>query len=238
MQVDPLAGRRRSVNGEATRGSVGRVGLLDRMRGTRGRRALSVQGDLMKLFSEAGGNLQEAGERVHQLLMSWPENPGLTSQITRCEQEGDRITREIIHMLHRSRIEAGDRGDIHALAEAIDDVVDEIEEASEDLAAYGIEAPMEQAQELAAVVRDSTRAMRRALSGFDPEAMEREGPEVRRLEHDGDRIYRQAVASLFNGGIDPMLVIRWKDIYQGLEDAIDRTRQAMDILHGLEIKTS
>ena len=58
------------------------------------------------------------------------------------------------------------------------------------------------------------------------------------LEHEGDRIYRQAVASLFDGGIDPMLVIRWKDVYQGLEDAIDRTRQAMDILNGLVVKHS
>ena len=62
--------------------------------------------------------------------------------------------------------------------------------------------------------------------------------EVRDLEHEGDRIYRQAVAALFDGGIDPMMVIRWKDVYQGLEDAIDRSRQAMDILHGLVAKHS
>ncbi len=183
--------------------------------------------------------MQQAGERAHQLLMSWPENPGLTSEITRCEQEGDRITRQIIHLLHRTRVAASTRGDVHALAEAIDDVVDEIEEASQDLAAYGIEAPMEQAQLLAAVVRDSTRAMGRALNSVaEPDAMEREGPEIRRLEHEGDRIYREALASLFDGGIDPMVVIRWKDVYQGLEDSIDRTRQAMDILNGLMIKRS
>jgi uncharacterized protein len=193
----------------------------------------------MELFARAGANMQEAGERAHELLMSWPENPGLTSDITQCEQEGDRITRQIIHLLHRTRIAAATRGDIHALAEAIDDVVDEIEEASQDLAAYGIEAPMEQAQQLAGVVRDSTRAMGRALDSFaDPDVMEREGPEVRRLEHEGDGIYREALASLFDGGIDPMVVIRWKDVYQGLEDSIDRTRQAMDILSGLMIKRS
>ena len=62
--------------------------------------------------------------------------------------------------------------------------------------------------------------------------------EIRDLEHEGDRIYRQALASLFEGGIDPMLVIRWKDVHQSLEDAIDRTRQAMDILHGFVLKHS
>ncbi len=183
--------------------------------------------------------MQEAAEQAYRLLMSWPEDTGLRSEITRCEQEGDRITRQIIHRLYRSRIAAVDRGGIYALAEAIDDVVDEVEEASEELAAYGIEAPMEQAQQLSGVVRDSARALRHALDGFrrlDP--MEQEAVEIRELEHEGDRIYRQAVASLFDGAIDPMLVIRWKDVLQGLEDAIDRTRQAMDLLSGLVVKHS
>ena len=191
------------------------------------------------MFAKAGANLQETAERAHELFVSWPENRALTREIARCEQAGDTITREIIHGLYRSRISIDDRGEIHALAEAIDDVVDEIEEASEDLAAYGIEAPMEQAQQLAGVVRDSARALRRALDRLGRlDSVEREAMEVRDLEHEGDRVYRQAVASLFDGGIDPMLVIRWKDVYQGLEDAIDRTRQAMDILQGLVVKHS
>ena len=183
--------------------------------------------------------MQEAAEHAYGLLMSWPEDPGLRSKITHCEQEGDRITRQIIHRLYRSRVAAIDRGGIYALAEAIDDVVDEIEEASEELAAYGIEAPMEQAQQLVGVMRDSARTLRRALDGFrrlDP--MEQEVVEIQELEHEGDRIYRQAVASLFDGAIDPMLVIRWKDVLQGLEDGIDRTRQAMDLLNGLVVKHS
>jgi uncharacterized protein len=202
-------------------------------------RALWSQAELSGLFAKAGANLVEAGDGVYELLISWPENQSLAREIGRCEQEGDRITRRIIHGLHRSRIPADDRGNLYALAEAIDDVVDEIEEASEDLAAYGIEAPMEQAQQLAAIVRDSSRALGRALEGIDRlDSIEREAVKVRDLEHEGDRVYRQAVASLFDGGIDPMLVIRWKDVYQGLEDAIDRTRQAMDILHGLVVKRS
>src|SRR5919204_3638293 len=102
------------------------MGLRDRMsvRRRRGRfpGALSRQGELMGLFAEAGANLQTAAELAHQLLMSWPENQQLSREITRCEQEGDRITREIIRRLHRARTEPPDRGEIHALAEAIDDV--------------------------------------------------------------------------------------------------------------------
>jgi predicted phosphate transport protein (TIGR00153 family) len=207
----------------------------------RGRAAsdLPRQHELLGLFAEAGANLQQTAERAYELLMSWPENPELGREVTRCEQEGDRVTREIILRLYRSRIGPTDRGDIYALAEAIDDIVDEIEEASEELAAYSIEAPMEQAQSLGGVVRDSARTMRRALDAFKQgDDVEQEAVQIRELEHEGDRIYRQAVASLFDGGIDPMLVIRWKDVLQGLEDAIDRTRQAMDILHGFVLKHS
>jgi predicted phosphate transport protein (TIGR00153 family) len=197
------------------------------------------QGELLSLIARAGANLEKTAEHACTLLMSWPDNQELVREITRCEQEGDRLTREIIYRLYRSRIGPGDRGDIYALAEAIDDVVDEIEEASEELVAYSIEAPMEQAQELAGVVRDSARALRRALDRLrDGSDVEQQVVEVRDLEHEGDRIYRQAVASLFDGGIDPMLVIRWKDVLHGLEDAIDRSRQAMDILHGLMLKHS
>jgi predicted phosphate transport protein (TIGR00153 family) len=216
---------RRPLNGRWRRGNV--AGLFAR------------RGELLSLFAKAGANLQETAEQASHLLLSWPDNEELVGQVTRCEQEGDRLTREIIHRLHRSRIGPGDRGDIYALAEAIDDVVDEIEETSEQLVAYSIEAPMEQAQELVGVVRDSARAVRRALDRFrDGDDVQQQVMEVRDLEHEGDRIYRQAVASLFDGGIDPMLVIRWKDILEGLENAIDRSRQAMDILHGFVLKHS
>ena len=62
--------------------------------------------------------------------------------------------------------------------------------------------------------------------------------EVNRLENDGDRITREAVASLFHGGIDPMVVIRWKDIYERLEEAIDSTERVANILEGIVIKNS
>jgi predicted phosphate transport protein (TIGR00153 family) len=171
--------------------------------------------------------------------MSWPENRELREEITRCEQEGDRITRRIIQGLHERRSGSLDRRDVYALAEAIDDVVDEIEEVSEEMAVYGIEAPVEHAQQLAGVVRDSARAARRALDGLgDVEGLASHGQEVRVLEHEGDRNYREAIAALFEDGIDPMVILRWKDIFQGLEDAIDRTRSLMDMLAGLAAKPS
>lgn len=201
--------------------------------------AYSSGSEVFKLFARAGANLQVTAEHVYALLMSWPDSRALRTQITQCEQEGDRITRQIIQRLHQSRFGPLDRRDVHAVAEAIDDVVDEIEEVSEEMALYGIEAPVEQAQQLAGVVRDAARVTRRALDRLaDLPDLQPEAREVRELEHEGDRIYREAIASLFEHGIDPMVILRWKDVFQGLEDAIDRTRSLMDMLAGLVAKTS
>jgi predicted phosphate transport protein (TIGR00153 family) len=194
------------------------------------------QPEILSLFARAGSNLQGAGEHINELLASWPEDRGLRRQITIFEHEGDEITRRIIRALHEARLTPYERGGAYALAEAIDDVVDEIEEVSEDLAVYGIEAPMTQAQELASVVRDAGRAVRRALDRFrDGAGLGAEFVEVRDLEHEGDRVYREGLVALFEGGVDPMMVIRWKDVFDGLENAVDRARQAMDILRGMAV---
>jgi uncharacterized protein Yka (UPF0111/DUF47 family) len=203
----------------------------------RSRRSFRSRTDLWRLFARAGANLQSAAEDIHELLVVWPEDRDLRSEITAREQEGDRITERIIRTLHETRLTAYDRGGAYALAEAIDDVVDDIEEVSEEFAVYAIEAPMEQAQQLGSVVRDAGRTVRRALDRFrDGDDIEPETIEIRDIEHEGDRIYRAALVALFEGGIDPIQVIRWKDIFEGLENTIDRARQAMDILHGLELK--
>jgi uncharacterized protein len=200
-------------------------------------RAVRSQSEIWRLFARAGANLQTAAEDIHELLAIWPEDRGFRSEITGCEQEGDRVTAQIIRNLHTMRLTAYDRGGLYAFAEALDDVVDDIEEVSEEFAVYAIEAPMEQAQRLAAVVRDAGRTLRRAVDRYrEGGAVEAEALEARNLEHEGDRIYRQGLIALFDGGIDPMQVIRWKDVFEGLEDTIDRMRQAMDILHGLALR--
>ncbi len=216
------------------------MALLRRVRASRRRSALGFfrpGSEVFRLFAAAGANMERAAGLGSSLFERWPEGRELREEITACESRGDQITREIIRMLHRSRLAPFDRNEIYDLAQTIDDVVDEIEEATGELAAYGIEAPMEQAQELAAIARDSARVVSNAIAGLAglPD-LEREALAVRDLEHDGDRVYRQAVTSLFDRGIDPMLVLRWKGVFQGLEDAIDSTRHAMNVLQGITVK--
>ncbi|HLJ03836.1 MAG TPA: DUF47 family protein [Solirubrobacteraceae bacterium] len=192
-----------------------------------------------ELFEEAGKNLQKAGELLDRLLSDYPEHKELAEELRELEHEGDRIVHDIHHNLNQTFVTPIDREDILALASALDDVVDYIEEAADYLGLYRIEAPMDQSIRLARVVRDATRQLAEAmprLRGFRD--ISHYTVEINRLENEGDRITREAVAALFDGGIDPMVVIRWKDVYERLEAAIDATERAANILEGIVIKNS
>jgi predicted phosphate transport protein (TIGR00153 family) len=191
------------------------------------------------LFEEAAGNIVRAADLLDQMLRSFPERADLARDILICEQEGDRITHDIIRRLNETFVTPIDREDIYGLASGLDDVVDYTEEVADYLGLYQIEAPMEQAQRLAHVLLQASRQIAEAmprLRNFDD--ISHYTVEVNRLENDGDRITREAVASLFHGGIDPMVVIRWKDIFERLENAIDSTEQVANILEGIVIKNS
>jgi predicted phosphate transport protein (TIGR00153 family) len=193
--------------------------------------------EFFNLFEEAGGNVQRAGELLAELMETWPDARGIRREILICEQEGDRITHDIIHRLNTTSVTPIDREDIYALASALDDVVDYTEEAADFLGLYHIEAPMDQAQELASVLCDACRTLADVLSrlrGFRD--LNTSFIEVNRLENEGDRITREALASLFAGGIDPMVVIRWKDIFERIEQAIDACERVANIIEGICVK--
>jgi uncharacterized protein len=192
------------------------------------------------LFEEAGGNIVRASDLLDRMLRAFPDKgDDLARDILICEQDGDRITHDIIRRLNETFVTPIDREDIYELASALDDVVDFTEEVADYLILYKIEAPMEQAQRLAHVLLESSRAISEAmprLRGFKD--MSHYTVEINRLENDGDRIVREAIASLFDNGIDPMVVIRWKDIFERLESAIDATERVANILENIVIKNS
>jgi uncharacterized protein len=191
------------------------------------------------LFEEAGHNVLQSAELLERLLSDFPDNRNLAQDIRDCEHEGDRVTHEILDRLNHTQVTPIDREDILALTSALDDIVDYIEEVADYLGLYKIEAPMAQAQRLAGVLRDATRQIAGAIPlirGFKDIA--KQMVEVHRLENEGDRITREAIASLFETGIDPMVVIRWKDIFERLENAIDSTERAAFILEGIVIKNA
>ena len=195
------------------------------------------RGKFEALFAAGGANLAEATGKLDRLMRTWPDEPGLRDEIKALEEEGDRITHDILHALYSTAVTPLDREDIHSLASALDDALDLTEEAADFLGLYKIEAPMEQAVQQARVLNDAGRQVAAALNDLEEMNGLRERlVEINRLEEDGDRIAREALAALFDGGIDPMVVIRWKDIYERLEQGIDSCEHVAHVLEGVLVK--
>jgi uncharacterized protein len=192
-----------------------------------------------ELFEEAGQNVMTAADLLDQMLSNFPDSKDLAREILDCEHEGDRITHDIIDRLNHAFVTPIDREDIIALASALDDIVDYTEEVADYLGLYKIEAPMDQAIKLAHVLKAAARQISEAIPRLKSfRDISHYTVEVNRLENEGDRITREAVAALFDGGIDPMVVIRWKDLYERLEEAIDATEKVANIMEGIVIKNS
>jgi predicted phosphate transport protein (TIGR00153 family) len=195
--------------------------------------------EFFDLFEEAAGNVVRAADLLKEMLVEYPDKADLVREILICEQDGDRITHDIIQRINQTFVTPIDREDILALASALDDVVDFTEEAADYFGLYKIEAPMDQAVRLADVLEQACREVRQAIPRLrELKDISHHTVEIHRLENDGDRITREAMAALFDGGIDPMVVIRWKDIYEKLENAIDATEQVANILESIAIKNS
>lgn len=192
-----------------------------------------------ELFEEAGRNVLHSAELLDTMLSDYPDSKHLAADIKHCEHEGDRITHDIIDRLNHTVVTPIDREDILALASALDDTVDYTEEVADYLGLYRIEAPMEQAIQLAGVLHAAAGEIAEALPqlrGFRD--ISRHTVEINRLENEGDQVTRGAMASLFDTGIDPMVVIRWKDLFERLEAAIDATERVANIMEGVVIKNS
>jgi uncharacterized protein len=191
------------------------------------------------LFVEAGQNTLRTSKLLRDMLDQWPEDSGLATDILKAEQEGDRITHDIVHRLNTTFVTPIDREDIYGLASQMDDIVDYIEETADFMGLYRIEAPMDQAHALAEVLVKSCEQLYALLQNLRSfKDLDHYWIEIHRLENDGDRIYRDAVASLFADRVDPMVVIRWRDIFLRLERAIDATESAANVVESIVIKNA
>ena len=194
---------------------------------------------VLDLFQESGRNVQRTAVLLRELMSDYPESNGVGGEIVECEHEGDRIAHDILHRVAQqaTRRPMPEPADVHALACALDDIVDFAEEAADQLSRYGVEASMLPAQEIADVLVRASDELASALTGLHDGSDA--GPhlvEIHRLENEADRIVREAVASLFADGIDPMVVIRWKDIFESLEAAVDACETAANVLEGIALK--
>ncbi len=194
------------------------------------------------LFEEGAANLVETAKVLRDLVDRWENVDEKVRQITDLEHKGDDITHRIMANLHSTFLTPIDREDISALAHALDDVVDFIHSAADNMVIYKVKRPTKDAVELANVIVDAALEVQRAMPGLRRRAelgqVLSRCVELNRLENEGDRIMRRAVGSLFENNIDLVEVIKWREIYEHMETATDRCEDVANVLEGVALKNA
>jgi uncharacterized protein len=191
-----------------------------------------------RLLERASDNAVVIVRQLVRLLDEFPsDGSGVLREIKELEHEGDRLTRELVDLLNRTFVTPFDRDDMYRLAGAIDDVCDHVDEAAGNIAGFGVEEVRPKAKEQAQVILRSAEKLHEAvekLEGFKDASSQLHA--LRDLEDEGDRLNRDAVSELFSSSDDPIDIIRWKDIHEQLEEAVDACENAADVLEAILVK--
>ncbi|MFL5959848.1 MAG: DUF47 domain-containing protein [Gaiellaceae bacterium] len=194
--------------------------------------------EFFDLYNRAAANIVAIADQLVELLDRYPEGAeDLVREVKELEHEGDRLTHELVDLLNRTFVTPFDRDDMYRLAGALDDICDHVDEAAGRIVSYGVEEIREQARGQAQVITRAAGKLAEAVGGLQGfKESRRELIELRELEDEGDRLVHDGVSSLFSGDADPLTVIRWKDIHEGLEDAVDACENAADVLEAILVK--
>ncbi|HEX5583242.1 DUF47 domain-containing protein [Gaiella sp.] len=197
-------------------------------------------GEFYVLFARAAANALEVARLVDRRFREHPSSGITQEQVKAAETLNDEVTHDIITLLNTQYLTPFDRNDIYMLAIQIDDVVDELEEASDLLGLYGIEMPTRHAVQQTGLLVKAAEQLAIAcdnLKGFS--GVQEALIELKRHEDEGDRVLREGLAALFRDDkIDPLMVIRWKDVYDGLERALDSCETAANTVANILVKNA
>ena len=196
--------------------------------------------EFFTLFGRAGENALQVARLVERRFSEHPNSEVTQERVKAEETDGDNITRELITLLNTQYITPFDRNDIFQLSTVIDDVVDYLEEASDLLGLYGVEMRSRHAVEQCRVIVRACEQLAIACENLKGmRGVQDALVELKRLEDEGDGILRDALATLFRDErVDPMIVIRWKDIYEALERALDACETAANVIANIVVKNA
>jgi uncharacterized protein len=189
------------------------------------------------LFVADAQNVLTAARMLVEFFASYDQRERIASQLIDLEHKGDSISHDIGNRLERTFVTPFDREDIQELISRLDDVLDFIEEVADTCILYRIEAPTPEAASQAGIIVQQCEELVRALEklkGFKGVAPH--WIEIHRLENEGDRIARRAIADLFTDGRDPVHVIKWKDVYSILEDTVDACEDVANVIERIVVK--
>ena len=192
------------------------------------------------LFQESAQNMVKAAQRLKEMVDTWEHVEGGVGEITELEHQGDTITHEIMARLHRTFVTPFDREDIALLAHALDDVTDFIHAAADAMLLYKVDRPGQRAQELADIIVQATEEVEKVLPQLKKRIVLsqvlKRCVEINRLENVADRVYRSAMAELFDDSTDIAHIIKWREIYEYMESATDRCEDVANVLEGVALK--
>ena len=191
------------------------------------------------LFSQIARRLSMSATLLCELFAKPRERDRLVAEIKRIEHEADTLTHDVITRLNKSFITPFDREDIHQLASQLDNVVDLVDGTARRVAMFHIDEGREPARRLADVLMRASKALEASVVGMkDIKTVLGRGREVKLLEEEGDAIYHEAVGALFNGATDAIEVIKWKELYDTLERAVDECEDVANVLEAIALKNS
>jgi len=198
--------------------------------------------DFIADFEEAIRNVLKGTYQFKDLLSNYSQLENKVKQIAEIEHQGDKITHKTIEKLNRTFVTQMDREDIHSLICGMDDILDLVDAVARKMLLYKIGQPTEETKKLTEILIKSVEEIGKAvpfLRGVsNPQNILQHCIEVNSLENEGDQVMRAAVAKLFEEAKDPIQVIKWKEIYENLETAIDRCEDVANILEGIMLKYS
>jgi predicted phosphate transport protein (TIGR00153 family) len=196
-------------------------------------------GEFFELFAESARNLRAGTAQLRDMVNDYTNIELKARRIQEREHDGDELTHTIIRRLNTTFITPIDREDIYALASALDDVLDYVEAAADLFVLHAIEAPLPEMKaqvEVLDLATEQTEQAVLALAKMDRERLEPYWVEINRLENEGDKLFRRAVADLFSGDHRAMDVLKWKEVIETLEEALDGCENVANIIESIVLK--
>lgn len=193
------------------------------------------------LFEEAARNITESALLLQDLVERFTEVEEKAARIRAHEERGDEITFQIISRLGKSFITPIEREDIFSIARELDDIVDLIDASAARLATYAIEEPTEASREFARLIVVGSQELEKVLALLHKKNVSQirlPKMAVNKVESEADRLLRKVVAGLFTSGQDPLTVIKWKEIYETLEEVTDRQEGLANLIEGIIVKNT
>ena len=192
-----------------------------------------------ELFNELAGRLTKCARLLNELFTSPHRLDELCQAIKTIEHEADQLTYKVIARIDTSFVTPLDREDIYMLASRLDDVIDLLDGTARRVAMFHITEFREPAKRLSSVLTRAAEIIEAAVRDMKkPKVVAQHSRTIKQLEEEGDAIYNEAVGGLFIGTPDPIDVIKWKELYDTLEGAIDQCEDVANVLESISIKNS